>query len=1261
MRKSIVSGIGLLLAAGTVWAQQYLITTVAGVGVQEPSPKPTLMWSVPIGQPKYVAADAAGTVYFSVRNSVLKVDVLGVLTLVAGSWRAGGYSGDGGPATGALLNNPSGVAVDGAGNVYISDGGNNAIRKVAAATGIITTIAAGTGGGPLAVDNSGNVYLADTGGNMIRKVTAAGSITTVAGNGTAGYSGDGGPAASAQISGPSGVAADGSGNIYIADEGNAVVRKVAATTGIITTVHGLPSNGPPGGILSVAVDGSGNLYVETHYAQVTEVAAATGAITSVLSNPFPPYGDGPMAVDSFGNLYIINGIGGGWIWKVAAVTKIMTPAVVQGYAGGYSGDGGTALSAALSNPQGVAVDGSGNLYFVDSNNLAIREVAAATGIITTVAGGGAFGYSGDGGPATSARLEYPAGVAVDGAGNVYFVDSGPNVVRKVTAATGTITTVAGNGSAGYSGDGGPATSAQLSWPVGLAVDAAGNMYIADSGNYVVRKVMAATGTITTVAGNGGSGYSGDGGPATGAQINTVELALDGSGNLYLVDLPNCRVRKVAAETGIIATVAGNGTCGSSGDGSPATGAQLNNPTVVAVDGSGNLFIGESGNYPDNPAGKIREVVAATGIITTIAGNGTQGYSGDGGPATGAQFSFPGGLAVDAAGNVYVTDGGNDAIRMLVPEASHALLSIASNRSASFARGQTGALYSVAVSSAAGSGPTSGAVTVTETLPAGLTLESMSGAGWTCSGVTCVRGDVLSAGASYPPITVTVHVAVDAPSLVTNQVTVSGGGARRFAGTDLTEISGPPTAPVPMFPANGATGASVAPTLVWTGSGGAISYDVYFGISSSPPLVTSTTGTSYVPGTLTSDTTYYWQIVARSGLGSSGSAIWSFTTGVTPIGLRFVPVAPCRVVDTRGAGGPFGGPTMAARSVRSFAIPSSGCGIPATAQAYSLNVTVVPAGALSFLTLWPTGQSQPVVSTLNSFAGTVVANAAIVPAGEGGAVNVFVSGDTDVILDIDGYFDATWAAPSWFYAVAPCRLADTRGATGPFGGPSLVAGQTRDFPVPLSSCGIPAAATAYSLNVTAIPGTDSLSYLTAFPTGASRPFVSTLNSWTGEVRANAALVPVGANDSVSVFVTDPADVILDINGYFERSWHAGALAFYPLTPCRVVDTRGAAGALGGPEMEAKSVRSFALPAGGCPVPSNAAAYSMNVTVVPDGPLPYLTAWPAGAAQPQVSTLNSFDGEVVANAAIVPAGDNGAVSIYVTNRTQVILDINGYFAP
>ncbi len=375
--------------------------------------------------------------------------------------------------------------------------------------------------------------------------------------------------------------------------------------------------------------------------------------------------------------------------------------------------------------------------------------------------------------------------------------------------------------------------------------------------------------------------------------------------------------------------------------------------------------------------------------------------------------------------------------------------------------------------------------------------------------------------------------------------------------------------------------------------------------------------------------------------------------------RFVPVTPCRLADTRTSGW-VGGGALDGVSARSFAIAPSWCGIPATAQAYSLNVTAVPHGPLGYLTVWPDGMAQPVVSTLNSWQGNVVANAAIIAAGQDGAVSVFASDPTDVILDIDGYFDAT--AGDSFYPVQPCRVADTRRQYGPLGGPALSAGETRSIPMLSGPCGLPAAATAYSMNATVVP-TGYLGFLTTWAAGQPQPIASTLNSWTGTVVANAALVPAGANGATSVYVTNPTDVILDTNGYFAPPGSPGALTFYAVVPCRVADTRNPDGPFGGPEMEGGETRSFAIPASSCGIPSTAAAYSMNITVVPDGPLGYLMAWPTGAPQPFVSTLNSWDGTVVANAAIVPAGAGGAISVYTysAHSTHVIVDVNGYFAP
>ena len=339
------------------------------------------------------------------------------------------------------------------------------------------------------------------------------------------------------------------------------------------------------------------------------------------------------------------------------VYKISTVAGNGTY--GFSGDGGAATAAQFLFPNGVATDAAGNLYIADFGNHRIRKVSA-NGIITTIAGTGTYGFSGDGGVATSAQLYEPSGVATDAAGNLYIADFGNNRIRKVSD-NGIITTIAGTGTSGFSGDGGVATSAELNFPIGVATDAAGNLYIADTGNNRIRKVSA-KGIITTIAGTGTYGFTGDGGVATSAELYEPNLvATDAAGNLYIADSCNNRIRKVS-DNGIITTIAGTGVFGKfSGDGGGATSAHLYEPISVATDAAGNLYIADTFNK------RIRKV-SAYGIITTIAGTGTSGFSGDGGGATSAELSYPDGVATDAAGNLYIADANNNRIRKLTPVA-----------------------------------------------------------------------------------------------------------------------------------------------------------------------------------------------------------------------------------------------------------------------------------------------------------------------------------------------------------------------------------------------------------------------------------------------------------------------------------------------------------------------------------------------------------------------------------------------------------------
>ena len=647
--------------------------------------------------PRAVAVDTAGNLYIADwgHHRIRKVDgVTGTIDTIAGTGEPG-YSGDGGPAREALVGFPAAVAVDGQGNLYIPAG--TVVRKVDPMTGTISVVA-GTGerghsgdGGPatearlfageLAVDAAGNLYIA--GRYRIRKVDGAtGTISTVAGTGERGFDGDGGPATEAQLGEMRGLAVDGSGSLYVVDYGNDRIRKVDGATGVIDTIAGngesrYSGDGGPAieaglsRLEGVAVDGTGNLYLADWY-RVRKVDGATGTIHSIAGTGERGHsGDGGpaaearvglvegVAVDGAGNVYIA---AHNRIRKLDAATGM-----IDTIAGGRQVDNFLAMFGKLSRPRGLAVDGFGNIFIADYGNNRIRQSSLSAGWITTRAGMGEGGDSGDGGRATRARLAFPVGVAVDASGNIYIADTYNHRIRKVEAGTGTISTVAGTGLFGFGedvGDGGPASQAMLAHPHDVAVDVAGNLYIADRGGSRIRKVDAATGTISTIAGTGGRfghGYGGDGGPATEAKLRfPIGVAVDGAGNVYIADVLNSRVRKVDASTGTISTIAGTGRFGYSGDGGPATEAMLAHPEGVAVDTSGDVYIADTLNF------SIRKVDACTGTISTIAGTGMIGNSRDGGPATEARLGPLRDVAIAGNGRIYLSDGFNHRIRVLKP-------------------------------------------------------------------------------------------------------------------------------------------------------------------------------------------------------------------------------------------------------------------------------------------------------------------------------------------------------------------------------------------------------------------------------------------------------------------------------------------------------------------------------------------------------------------------------------------------------------------
>ncbi|HTM49950.1 MAG TPA: hypothetical protein VL285_14760 [Bryobacteraceae bacterium] len=655
---------------------QGIITTVAGgASVFRGDGGPAV--SATLGGVYGVAVDPAGNVYTTDRDNslVVKITREGALTVIAGNGFSG-YSGEGLRATGGSLSIPLDLAVDDAGNVFLAENGADRVRKITP-DGIITTVAGGgrnlgdniqataallVSPSGIAFDSAGNLYIAEAGQHRVRRVSPNGVITTVAGNASQGFGGDGGPATTANLNAPSTVAVDPTGILFITDTGNNRIRRVNLISSTITTYAGggtagfSGDGGPAANALLNAptggrFDSSGNLYfADGRGGRIRMISAAERNITTIAGDGSQGFsGDGGpasaavlnrpgrVAVDALGNVYIAD-------YMNNRVRRIDASGAIRTIAGSgglrYYGDGGPGRGALLNNPQALALGPDGAVYVADTDNHRIRKLSG--GILSTVAGDGVARFSGDGGPAQSASFNGPSGLAFDAAGNLYVADSGNNRLRKI-APDGLISTAAGDG-----------TPTVLKGPAGVAVDAAGAVYIADADNNRVRKL--AGGTLTTVAGTGTAGFAGDTQAATAAQLNRpTAVAVDRAGALYIADTDNNRIRRVTP-AGVISMVAGDGREGFYGDGVAATATGLWAPAGMLFDGAGNLFIADRRNN------RIR-LVNPAGQISTVAGRGAAGFSGDGGPAAQAQISFPASIAL-AGGDLLIADSGNNRIRSI---------------------------------------------------------------------------------------------------------------------------------------------------------------------------------------------------------------------------------------------------------------------------------------------------------------------------------------------------------------------------------------------------------------------------------------------------------------------------------------------------------------------------------------------------------------------------------------------------------------------
>lgn len=1297
---------------------QGILTVIAGNGIcesgnyQNVPARSTPFYRGPVMP--LLAVDRYRNIYFAALNSILKVNPGGFLSRIAGGGNVDGP--DGALATAVALSSPNVSAVDSQGSVYFREA--NRIRRVRGDNGRLETVAgnggvgsAGDGGTPLgatldmgncgqlAIDSQGNLYICEMQGRRVRKVDfRTNRISTFAGAAEATWEyntsrGDGGPATQAAIW-PSALAIDKNDNIFIADGGR--IRRIGPD-GRISAFAGTDNSF--GDATALAVDSRGTSYVRSRSmfwkaplnvpatilndgASFQNSGRGGPAIFADLNTP------GALAYDRrSGSLYIADSRIG-TIWRLDQ-EKRLQPAYQQGDVTGLTFDRDnrlyvTSFCSILRQENGVlvpfpvypatfcprvlATGPDGTLYAASWH--AVWRISN-DGASVRIAGNDTPGFSGDGGPATDARLNRPSGLAVDTTGAVYIADNNNLRIRRVDA-NGRISTFAGGGSS-FRGDGGPATSARLSGPLGLAFDTGGNLYIADS-IYPLVRVVSPTGIISTFAGSGiDAGFYGLGGDAGSATLATFRqpfgIAIDTEDNVLVSDLGTRSVRAILASKPAFDLVRDRSVyllnfSAIQGSVQPVAGT-----FQVKASGAGLPYSVET-----------ESVVPGWLQVQTVVGT-------TGGPASVSFTVNPAGLAAKTyEGHIVVKVPAavpqQRRVRIVLAVLPNADLSVSAGPTQALAqRAPVGAPLSFSFLVANNGSTNADNVSVSGMLPTGVRFVSCAFQGGQCSednGKFIAKRDDLTGNTSVPLVVT---------GTLTSELTQVSLQANVTADTSDTNTSNNSAMAVSDF---GATtncgGFSMLPANTTIGSAGGT---IPVSVTAALPLCAWTVSgaTSWITVDRTGGTgsgTIHFTVAANAGAARSAT----FSVGGTTYNLsqtagspgalpptRFVSIPPCRVMETRaeynfeGRTGAFGPPFVSPNQLRTLSLPASTVcrNIPASAKAFVLNVALIPRGPVNSVTVFPAGAMLPFFYTVRSPDGLIVANSAIVGAGPGGSITVYSTDPTDMVIDISGYFtDDPSVSNLVYYPLTPCRVIDTRAAyrqpAGPYAAPPLAARQTRDFRLPGNPyCSIPPGASAYSVTITAAPP-GPLAFLSAWPQGTAQPNVSTLNSPNGRVLANSVILPASESGGISVFGYDSTDMIVDINGYFAPDDGINGLYFYPRAQCRIVESTNArwSSPFGGPIFENETRRTIPILQSTCPVPASVRAYALNATVEPDGsPMPFLTVWPTGQTQPNASVINAFEGQTVSSGFLVPAGTNGSVDIFAYRRTHVMLDIAGYF--